>query len=159
MLKSSRAKHNAQPHWNIRLAILLLIEHVEIKGLQRFCNETHFAMKHLCPNKSCIFCFCFLFPQGFCYFWEKDQTTSRKPTKNPTTNNQTAGLAGLFSSSVFSSFFLPLLGEDKKNLLEHIWRSLIDTCISSYQRCWHSEIFAIQFHCKVVLCTFCFGML
>ena len=98
MLKSSRAKNNAQPHWNIRLAILLLIEHVEIKGLQGFCNETHFAMKHLCPNKSCIFCFCFLFPQGFCYFWEKDQKTSRKPTK---TQKQT------IKQQVWQVFFLP----------------------------------------------------
>ena len=139
MPKSSRVKHNAKPHWNIRLAILVLIERVEIKSKV----FRGFAMKHLCPNGSCSFLLLF-----FLIF---SATFVTRPQQKPRENQQKETLKRFSpSTSRFGSFFcllifLLLLGEDKKNLSEHLWRSLIDTCISSYQRCWH---FASNFIAK-----------
>jgi len=149
MPKSSRVKHNAQPHWNKGLAIVLLIERVEIKSKV----FRGFAMKHLCPNGSRSFLLLFF------DFLKVLATFGTRPQQKPRENQQKQTFkrfspsTSRFGSFVFfaSSFFLLLLGEDKKNLSEHLWRSLIDTCISSF-----SEMlaFRIQFHCKVVLHIF-----
>ena len=129
-------------HWNIRLAILLLIECVEIKSKV----FRGFAMKHLCPNGSCSF---FLL---FFDFLKVFATLGTRPQQKPPENQRKETFKRFSpSTSRFGSFFfcilifLLLLGEDKTNLSEHLWRKLIDTCISSYQRCWH---FASNFIAK-----------
>ena len=98
MPKSSRVKHNAQPHWNKGLAIVLLIERVEIKS-KAFRG---FAMKHLCPNGSRSVLLFFIFSRFLPLLGQDPNKNLEKTNKNKHSN-----VSALVPAGLEVLFFLP----------------------------------------------------
>ena len=137
-------------HWNIRLAILLLIEYVEIKSKV----FRGFAMKHLCPNGSCSFFLLF-----FMIFSRFLPLLGHDPNKNleKTNEKKHSNVSGLVPAGLEVFFWPPhffaTFGRRQK---ESLRASL--AVFDRYLHLFVSEMlaFRIQFHCKVVLHIFSF---